>query len=156
CSGVLIRLSDLLLQKGNLAHAKTIVYFITLVDSSWIEPSRHPRASSPFLRRSKYVADALADLTSWIKRVPPITLEKGNKAQEEFVAGRHQLEGGRLDLAISHYREAIRLQPHFPEAHFCLGSILVTLALLGESVTHWENAGRHFDLALKEGGNWPE
>ncbi len=65
-------------------------------------------------------------------------------------------EQGRLEEAISHYREAIRLRPHYPEARASLGAALLRLGRTDEAIRQLSETIRmspmhleaHIDLGI--------
>jgi len=49
---------------------------------------------------------------------------------------------GRLNEAITHYREALQIKPDYAEAHYSLGTALVQNGRLDEGITHYQKALR--------------
>jgi len=47
---------------------------------------------------------------------------------------------GRLDEAIKHYSEALRIKPILVEAHNSLGSLLVSQGKFDEAISHFSEA----------------
>ncbi len=91
-------------------------------------------------------------LTLWndvLKKYPGTAITHGN-------LGRALAEGGKLDEAILHYREAIRLRPDFAKAHYNLGLALDRRGRLQEAVRHYQAAlkikpdypGAHLNLGV--------
>ena len=67
------------------------------------------------------------------------------------------VEEGRLEEAIPHFEEAVRLRPGFVEARFYLGSTLLRLNRLEESIVHLQEAVRlqpGFENAHMNLGPW--
>ncbi len=80
--------------------------------------------------------------------------------------GNALLQVGRIQEAIGHYEQALRISPDYPEAHNDLGIALAQAGRIPEAIEHWEHALRvrpdfadaHFNLglALEEMGRRPE
>ncbi len=51
-------------------------------------------------------------------------------------------EQGRLDEAISHYRQALHIKPHYVGAHYNLGTALQSQGRLDEAISHFHKALR--------------
>jgi len=49
---------------------------------------------------------------------------------------------GKIEEAIAHYEQALRINPDFADAHYSLGLALARLGRLPEAVGHWEQALR--------------
>jgi len=56
--------------------------------------------------------------------------------------GQALFRAGRIQDSVTSYREALRLQPHYPETHYNLGVSLAQLGTLPEALGHYEAALR--------------
>src|ERR1035437_1272706 len=80
------------------------------------------------------------------------------RADAAFRAGYAALQGGKLDVALAKFAEAVRLAPQIPEAHEALGAVLVEMGRPAEAVAELEAAvklepgdqGFEANLALAE------
>jgi Flp pilus assembly protein TadD len=52
----------------------------------------------------------------------------------------HARRAGDLDTAIARARESVRLSPYFGEAHYDLGTLLISTGALDEALAHYETA----------------
>ena len=77
------------------------------------------------------------------------------RADPELVDA-HELLGdllmakGQAQVALPHYREALRIQPEFGRAHLGLGSALVTVGDLTGAIPHLQKAAANSDPAVRE------
>ncbi len=101
-------------------------------------------------------------LTLWndvLKKYPGTAITHGN-------LGRALAERGKLDEAIVHYRQAIRLRPDYAKVHYNLGLALDEQGKLEETILHYNEAlrlkpvypGAHLNLgvALARRGKFDE
>jgi tetratricopeptide (TPR) repeat protein len=75
-------------------------------------------------------------------------------------------EKGRVDEAISHYREALEIEPNYGKAHYNLGNALLQKGNVAEALVHYqeavevdpENAEAHYNLgaSLEQTGKMDE
>jgi Flp pilus assembly protein TadD len=77
-------------------------------------------------------------LTLWTHALETTT---GNYRAENAV-GALLVDGGRIDDAIPHLEEAVRLEPAFAEAHTNLGAALAKRGRLAEAMAHYREAIR--------------
>jgi tetratricopeptide (TPR) repeat protein len=47
---------------------------------------------------------------------------------------------GRLEEAIGHYEQALRIKPGYAEAHYNLGNALIQAGKVQEAIHHYEQA----------------
>ena len=58
---------------------------------------------------------------------------------------------GQAQVALAHYREAVRIQPESGRAHLGLGSALVVARDLAGAIPHLQKAAADSDPAVREG-----
>jgi hypothetical protein len=66
----------------------------------------------------------------------------GGVARVHAALGAVLIRRGRLDEALTHFSEAVRLEPDFAEAQNNLGSLLLQLGKPNEALTHYREAAR--------------
>jgi len=73
---------------------------------------------------------------------------------DNFTAHNHMgaalADRGKVDEAIAHYSEALRIKPNFAEAHYSLGNALASQGKLNEAIAHYSEA-----LRIKPGSAEP-
>ena len=80
----------------------------------------------------------------------------GHYAEAHGDLGIALAQTGKIEEAIAHYQQALRINPDFVEAHYNLGLALVQQGRLQEAISHWEQALRlkpdfaeaHYNLGL--------
>ena len=82
--------------------------------------------------RPEWICHSVA--LTWVKGAPPATVHLN--------LGRAERAAGRMDAAIAHLEEAIRLAPDDPDAEYSLGAALVAAGRPGEAISHLERALR--------------
>jgi tetratricopeptide (TPR) repeat protein len=82
--------------------------------------------------------------------------KRPNSARAHFNLGTALEQAGRVQEAIEHYEQALRIKPDFADAHSNLGVALAQQGRLQEAIEHWEeslrinpdSADAHFNLGL--------
>jgi tetratricopeptide (TPR) repeat protein len=75
-------------------------------------------------------------------------------AEPHYKWGIVLMNQGRLQEAIGHYEQALRLNPDFPEAHYDWGNALMNEGRLQEAIGHYEQALRINPDFAKAHNNW--
>ena len=71
-----------------------------------------------------------------------------NDAEAHHNLGAVRQSQGKLDEAIGHYREALRINFNYPEAHYNLGAALRAQGRIEEAIPHYRQA-------LRVNPDWP-
>lgn len=107
-----------------------------------------------FLSRLERLARAHADLVDAIKECADYLSTYPDEAQEYFYQGAANVTSGDLGLAIENYRNALRLNPSFAEAHYCLGNVLSTFAGISGESARYNEAIASFEEAVRLRPSW--
>jgi len=87
---------------------------------------------------------ALADTKSASSVFAEMSASFGNNAKLHLDVGKAYGESGFPDLAITEFKKAIALDPHLPEAHYCLGASY----MLSRGQEDFPEAAKEFHLEL--------
>ncbi|OGR03453.1 MAG: hypothetical protein A2511_02820 [Deltaproteobacteria bacterium RIFOXYD12_FULL_50_9] len=118
---LLVQIGDKILKHGYIKIS--IVALIFLCFSCWTH------------ERNRIWAD---DLAFWLDNVQ----KSSGKARPQNNYGKVLKAKGRIDEAIYHFKEAIRINPHYDQAHYNLGNALEGSGMLEEALGHYEEAIR--------------
>jgi tetratricopeptide (TPR) repeat protein len=106
--------------------------------------------------------DYRSELTIWGDTVA----KRPNNPRAQNNLGLAVWQTGKVQEAIGHYEQAIRIRPDYADAHYNLGNALLQAGRLQDAISHYEQAVRirpdyadaHYNLgvALKDQGKAPE
>ena len=120
-------------------------------------------AGFPFSRMPSFIVEEALNIYS--SQSPP-TRSSTAVASAHVEIGNALLAQGKVQEAMAHYEEALRLGPDSTEAHYNLAAVLIKMGRTEDAIPHIEevlrinpqDAGTHFDLGviLAQKGRMPE